>query len=421
MAAVDLDGAVSRPRIILIAYHFPPSDAAGAARAGRFYRFLPEFGVDVDVVTANPLASADAGSWLVSVPGFERPTRATLAGLQELVFRKFLTPSEMSVFWGREAAKRALDMAAGGRYSAIVSSCPPGNVNRAALRLKRRARLPWIADFRDPMVGNSGRVQSGFPARLDRYAERKFLGQAQLVIANTDAVFNRWRSHYPEYAHKIRLLWNGFDPESQIQAPPPKASGPRVIVHTGTIYRFRHPFVLLDSVKRLVSADRLDPTTIQVQLVGLVEPWNLDQIEREYAGLIRSGCVALTGIVDRPTATQSIRESHCLLLLDMQGESGGLQLPSKVFDYVQIGRPILAFTNRDSPVTRVVQQSGILNEVVFTDDSNEIVDGKVLSFLDLPTEPRAPSKEYLETFDGRRQAGKLADMIRSVVEDANQS
>ncbi len=105
----------------------------------------------------------------------------------------------------------------------------------------------------------------------------------------------------------------------------------------------------------------------------------------------------------------------------MQGESGGLQLPSKVFDYVQIGRPILAFTNRDSPVTRVVQQSGILNEVVFTDDSNEIVDGKVLSFLDLPTEPRAPSKEYLETFDGRRQAGKLADMIRSVVEDANQS
>ena len=43
----------------MLAYHFPPSAAAGVFRTLRFVKYLPEFGWQPLVITISPEANAD--------------------------------------------------------------------------------------------------------------------------------------------------------------------------------------------------------------------------------------------------------------------------------------------------------------------------------------------------------------------------
>ena len=67
--------------------------------------------------------------------------------------------------------------------------------------------------------------------------------------------------------------------------------------------------------------------------------------------LVDSGQIECSGEpVPRAQALQALAESDYLLLLDVCGPQAGLQVPSKTFEYLQIGRPVLTFTTRDSPL-----------------------------------------------------------------------
>src|SRR5437868_6980822 len=51
------------PKLLLIAYYFPPDGGAGTQRPAKFCRYLPEFGWDVTVLTRSVRRSQDRGRW----------------------------------------------------------------------------------------------------------------------------------------------------------------------------------------------------------------------------------------------------------------------------------------------------------------------------------------------------------------------
>ena len=89
-----------------------------------------------------------------------------------------------------------------------------------------------------------------------------------------------------------------------------------------------------------------------------------------------------------------------LLLLDINDRALGLQVPAKLFEYIQIGRPILAFTGRHSPVERILEQSGIPHACIHPDDPTQAVDERVLKVLCMSKRPVQPSQWFKEMFDG---------------------
>jgi len=97
--------------------------------------------------------------------------------------------------------------------------------------------------------------------------------------------------------------------------------------------------------------------------------------------------------------------------LDVNELETSLQVPGKLFEYVRIGRPILAFTTRDSPVDRILSQAGTSYVCVYPEDAPDEVDRKVLSLLSMPTDPATPSAWFEHQFDAKRQAGALAGIV----------
>jgi hypothetical protein len=210
----------------------------------------------------------------------------------------------------------------------------------------------------------------------------------------------------------MHLIWNGYDPEEGLR-PAPLAQRPhKVIAHVGAIYSKRHPGPLLSSVSRLTERGLLDPASLKIRLVGSLSEYGV--VDREVLGrMTASGLVELTPELPRAASQQVMATSDYLLLLDMLLDVPSVYVPAKVYEYVQVGRPILLCTTRNSPSERVLAMSGVPFRCLYTDDSGDETDRKLLEFLSLPPDPSPLRAEFAATFSAMPQAVYLSSLIEA--------
>ena len=384
----------AQPRpVILIALAFPPENLVGALRPGRFFKYLPEFGYSPWVVTASAEAR---GETILTVP-------AECPWWERLLWRIY--PQQENLAWARPAAHAAAEIAAKHPGAIVVSTSPPVSTHLAALRLKQRFGIPWVADFRDPLTGNAVRGRRITPW-VDAALERHLLAHADLVIANTEALRDYWSHRHPALAARIRVLCNGFDPQTVRDLRPLPAREQRLLTHVGSVYSARYAAQVFAALARLAAAGRLDPRQ-RVHMVGY--------IDRSVSDLAVAAELRARGILDirdrhipAEQAAQLMAESDFLLLFDYERRGGSLQCPAKLYDYIAAGRPILAVTNPGSPVERVLRISGIPHVCVYGSASDVEIDAGVLQLLSLSAASTRASEEYRKRFDGREQVRQLS-------------
>ncbi len=296
----------------------------------------------------------------------------------------------------------------------VLSTFPPLSTHLTALRLKRRfgtKGVKWIADFRDPMIGNPFRGSHAIARMLDRRIETAIIREADAVTVNTDVLGDELQHRYPQWSKKISVLWNGFDPDEAFGPLPIPPRDYRVLAHVGTIYGGRHPAMLIESMDRLRQKGCANIDRIRLLQVGSADMANMPGHGR-FEQLVAEGKIQLTGErIPRADALHAIAEADLLLVLDLNVGERSTQVPAKIFDYVRAGRPILLFTDRGSPADLIIQKCGIPQRIVYRDDSPDQVDVAVSEFFNLPSDPVKPSDWFVERFDGERQARELGELI----------
>jgi glycosyltransferase involved in cell wall biosynthesis len=401
-------------RVLLFAYHYPPAIAAGAQRALRFSRYLPEFGYSPHVIAARVPGAVDSPSVT-----YVSPADGLFGEFGNLVTKAIqvsVSARNHRVNWVSAAIKAAEDLIAREPFDVVISTFPPLCTHLAALWLKLRLGIKWVADFRDPLLLPHGAV-----SLRDRISEPVFqqliIRRADALIGVTEVMVERWRHEFPNFAHKLNLIWNGFDPEELFPVPRPAAKPYRVLAHIGDCYGARHPGQLLQSLERLIDRALVDPNTIRVHLVG---PLDEDSPLRQmpvFAQLQEGGCLTCTDTVPREDALQITADADYLLILDLHDLKFAYAAPSKLFDYIRAGRPILALTPRRSTVETLLEKSGIPFVCLYPDDPADEVDRKVLAFLEQPEGRFSASEWFRANFDGRRQVGSLAALLDGLRQD----
>ena len=138
-------------KLLLLAPHFPPCAAVAVHRMLGLVRHLPAHGWE-SIVVAPP-----------SVP--HEPDDPALAALVPADTTTFLPAPHPGGYWGKINRRFAPDMLwrwrmrqaaltaiRDHRPDVLVSSYPTEIIHELGLELKKRTGLPWIADFRDPLV-----------------------------------------------------------------------------------------------------------------------------------------------------------------------------------------------------------------------------------------------------------------------------
>jgi glycosyltransferase involved in cell wall biosynthesis len=403
--------------IFLIAFYFTPEPQAGAMRPSRFFRYLPEFGYEPEVITAAVQTEKHPRIHSIPAPTY-LPNKYTIPGAIEIILHKIAWPEELALLWAGAAsaqARRLMKDKPQDKPVAVISTGPPLNTHLTAMRLKLRYGIPWIADFRDPMRDDPFRRFGPIPTLADGMVEKRIFHHADAVLGVSEVIEGWWRVRYPQYVNKLHVVHNGYDPAEELAARtiPPRPY--RVLAYVGNLYGLRSPAIILNAVVRLLERNCLSRESIRVQFVGEVgHDLRAKAVGATMSDLEEKGILECTGLLPRPQALDLMAESDYLLMLDIQEGCQGYAIPSKLFEYVRMGRPILTVTQRDSPVHQIISRSGVPHVFVYPDDPEDTVCQKVQELFELPSDPVRPSDWFLDKFDGRKQAGTVASILDSI-------
>jgi len=221
-----------------------------------------------------------------------------------------------------------------------------------ALTVHRLTGLPWVADFRDPMV------QEGQPtSRLNRMAylrlEKAVVSRAASCTLVTHSALDDYRRRYPDKdPSSWQVIENGYD--ESLFAPFAHLSDagrervvgqPVRMLHSGLLYGTgRNSLPFLQAVKALIEQDGIN---IEVVFRG---SGNEAEVGEQIKRLNLAHVVKLLPPIAYDEAIREMLEADVLLVF--QGAVFNKQIPAKIYEYIRAGRSILAMTDKGGDTTR---------------------------------------------------------------------
>lgn len=365
-------------RVMLVSYHFPPVGGAGVQRPMKFVKYLREFGWDPTVLVAeNPSVPVFDESLLKDLPETTRIVRArTLepgyAAKQAISSAKGgAGPERVSVgrmvkSWMRSAAKLALQpdpqvlwlpsayrtgMRVLGEqsHSAIVATAPSYSNLLLGAMLKRRTGLPLVLDYRDEWDLSSVYLEHShkddWSRAIQERMQRWILRQADVVIATTRRSTAQVLKRAREAGSRAigTCIYNGFD-RSDFSVDPATHSRIPVtrrfrIVYTGTLWNLTTIAPVVEALLRLAEVRPDIATEVELAVVGRKTSEQQAHLDR-----LRGTPIQLTNVdyCDHTTAIAWMQSADALLLLLTDGPGADRVAPAKLFEYLAVGKPILA-------------------------------------------------------------------------------
>jgi glycosyltransferase involved in cell wall biosynthesis len=377
-------------------------------------RYLPKFGW-LPVVVAPPRVpwEPEDESLLAQVPPQTPVERVPFASGFIGKLARHCAP-EAHWLW---PAKRACErMIAEHRPAAILTSSPPGCVHLLGRRLRKRHGLPWLADFRDPWVTNIRWPRLTFGVRFARWLEARVMRQANLLIANTPLNQRGWADAYPQEAHKMVTITNGFDPERFVDAHDSDraesgAGGELTMLHAGELYSERDPRPLLGALRELQAGGK--PLSMRVDFVGR-QSGGLFDFTQEVRDRGLEKVVRLEEQMPYAEAIRRMMRADILLLVHAPDSLIGV--PAKLYEYLGAGRPILALAELDSDIAWVLRESGVLHRIAPPREVGQIKQALLeLARAVKEGQPAVPNRDALQQFTRERMAQKFAECLDRVV------
>ncbi|HKP97236.1 MAG TPA: glycosyltransferase [Fibrobacteria bacterium] len=407
-------------RILLVAFHFPPiQGSSGYLRTLKFTRYLPEFGCEPIVLTVRPgaygavnprgLEQIPAGLEVHRSFAFDLPKLLSIRGRH---FSWMSIPDRYSP-WIPFAVMDGLRLIRKRGIDAIFSTYPIPGAHVIGGMLHRLSGKPWVADFRDPMWDDYSR-QASLSLSVRKAVERRAIERATAVVVATRGMKSMYAARYPGMpAGKTTVILNGFDEEdfAGMETPPRRNGGPAVLIHAGLLERIdRNPEAFFLAVKSLRDSGKAGPERLRVRLIATGQD---GEYRKNLEALGIADMVRLEPAIPYGEALSAMAASDVLLLF--QGPTCDAQIPAKLYEYMRVGKPILALATESGETGRLVIASGG-GKVVPIGDAAAIAAclEEWLESIEAGRPLPATTAETASAYARRNQAGQLADIFRGL-------
>lgn len=222
------------------------------------------------------------------------------------------------------------------KFDAFISSSSPVTVHIVAKELKRRYRIPWIADLRDLWTQNHYYPYSRIRKFFEQKLELRTLKKADALVTVSLPWANKLKKMHKK--DKTYIVTNGFDLEENNRLSV-NLTNKFTITYTGTIYTDKqNPSKFFQALKKLIERKEIDPGDIKVRFYGHKKKW----LDKEIENYQLSDIVKQYGVISRNMSLQKQKESQLLLLLNWEDPEEKGVIPGKIFEYFVAKRPILA-------------------------------------------------------------------------------
>ena len=430
----------------------------GVHRTLRFIKWLPAFGWEpIVLTTANGKVSYLDDSLLEKVPETVEVHRthsfellnygtsidaSTPRRLPPIVSRlccelprdawKLTAIPDEKKGWVPYAIREGESLIRSRQIDAIYVSGKPFSSYSIGEALGRKCNIPWLMDLRDLWTLNRRNCPAGrLRMFLEKRLERQLVHSAAVVIANTPDNRLDFISAFPECnPRKFVDITNGYDKDDFAGWSVEKYDK-FTIAYSGRFYfpRRSKPGIY----RRLLSLDRRKPELLETYspkfffqaLAQLFceQPELRDRIQMVISG---DGCRKAGGLVDEfgladnvkllgwlsyRDSLEMLKRAHASLIVLSRGVESKGWIPSKLFQYLGAGNPLLAMVPGGDVKDIIVNTgSGVAVE---SDDVAGIkrAVGEMYDRYYLAEESYHPRWDAVEQYEAKQLTGRLANCL----------
>lgn len=410
-------------RALMIAFHYPPlRGSSGIQRTLKFSRYLPEFGWEPIVLTAHPRAyQSVANDQIDEITDQVIVRRAFALDTSRHLcingrYPGWLALPDRWASWCMGAIPAGLQLIRKYRPDVIWSSYPIATAHLIGLSLHSLTGIPWVADFRDPMI-DGDYPPNPLTRSAYQWIEKKTIAHCSKAVCTTSGTIKLYESRFPQArAGCFQLIENGYDEENFAAAqliPTTKnlsAEQPFVLVHSGIIYPSeRDPVPFFEALASMSEQGRISFRNLKVILRATAHDNFIQSLLDQYA---INDLVTLAPPIPYQDALSEMLTADGLLIL--QASNCNRQIPAKLYECLRARRPILALTDPAGDTAAALRKAGV-DTIAALDSKNDIMQ-MLDRFLMLSKENKAPiaSMENVLAYSRRARTQELATLFDDV-------
>ncbi len=290
--------------------------------------------------------------------------------------------------WRKPALRVANELLGKEKFDLILSSSSPVTAHIIANRLKRKYKIPWIADLRDLWTQNHDYSYPFIRKVIEKKLEKETLASADaLTTVSKPLAENLEKLHKGK---KVFSISNGFYLE-ELNFPPKPLKNKFTITYAGTVYSGKQdPKDFFIALKELIDEKIINSKDIDVRFYSGTLPWLAKEID--HYNLSEVGKVYEK--TSRSDITESQNESQILLLIYWgdKAEKGWQSL--KIFGYLAAQRPILVIGGGgDDVVEKMIEET---KSGVYCKNINDIKEALRKFYLEYKNKGEVPYSGDIE-------------------------
>ncbi|OGB22109.1 MAG: hypothetical protein A3I66_17960 [Burkholderiales bacterium RIFCSPLOWO2_02_FULL_57_36] len=294
-----------------------------------------------------------------------------------MLLEKLLRPVESSWSWWLTAYLKGRLLAWRKPFDLIYSTGGAFAAHIAGRALQRATATRWLAEVHDPLVtpGREDALDQTAQEKMQARVEHVICEHADLAIWFTDQALASAAQRNPLLNGRGRVMLPGIDPPFQIR--PHYHPGARFVIgHFGSLSSTRNLGPVLEAVDQLRGRRPDLVESIEIHVYG----GPLDEVTSarltasplhfnvRHFGRIEAD--PLTGLSGRMQILRRMRSVDVLLLLHGEEPICAEYIPSKLYEYLWMQRPILAIVHRNLQMERILLEQG--HSVVLSKPDEEV-------------------------------------------------
>ncbi len=414
------------PRILFLAYLFPPVNTAAAVRSWNIAKHLARRGWKVTVVTPHPgvWRHAEAAEyvsaaleqegitriltdhrWRVLSPDLLNCWNTTVGWLMGGLCRRIARRCslEKEIGWNK-AVKASCSGIVPGEADMILATGGPFSSFRLARYLSDQLRCPYALDYRDSWTNNPHVSTSARRRIIDE--ERRLLEGASVVTTVSPSLGDGLNNRL-QLGPKLHVITNGYDREEMEQVRS-HAFDHFAIVYAGTFYP---PKRVITPVMRALSVLNERSTAQRNWMFHYYGPHG-DHVREEAQRWDLRNRVVLHGWVSRSEALSAIAGADVAVVITSVKKNGtpddrGI-VTAKIFEAIGLKIPILLVASPKSDAETIIKSCGL--GARFTADD---IEGMVVFFQECMA-GRLPKGKCVEKYAWESIVLSLDSILRQV-------
>lgn len=442
-------------KILIISYHFPPSQAVGGLRAANFARYLPLSGWQPFVLTVKDkyIDNQDperlhgletvqvykAGKLPQIMELYRRaklftkklfpkqkrrehtpvsPTQKNTGDFSESTMQRwkryftslFIALPDYEKNWIIPATFQAIRIVRKQKIDYILTSCPPYSVHLVGLLTKMATGVNWVADFRDPWyVASKKRMYPtcDLSRKIEGILEKQAMKRASLVLCNTKKLRDTLKEAYSVVKTEgFVYIPNGISTDIFSELRNLEKYEKFTLTYTGSLYFYRTPEPIFKAIKELVDEGKLAADSFAIKLVGHCETIDGTPTSNLISTYNLEENVEIIPPVSYLKSLEIVTRSHLALLF---APDQPFQIPAKVYDYIGTGTRILALAGKGA--TEEMVRTTKTGSTFLPDNHQEIKSFLLKTISEQCPLPEDVTTQAINRFDREKVVGDFAGYL----------